>query len=90
MPDQVDLRTPWQKAQAPYVRLRRWWQWRRQGSPRDFPVIVETGQLIRRTDGRKIVWGWHFDLNWMQSPIDPESLWDEMARRYPATIVDRK
>jgi hypothetical protein len=88
MPDpQADLRTPWQKAQGPYIRLRRWWRWRQQGSPRDFPVVVKIGQLIRWPDGEKVVTGWGFDPWRMTATIDAEQLWDGLAERYPRALV---
>lgn len=77
----------------PFKKLRRlrrrvyvWRVWRRQGRPMDGPVVLEVGNLIQQSDGRKMISGWWWDFRYTRPKlVTHENLWEFLADRYPVT-----
>lgn len=70
-------------------RFRIWWLWIRQGRPRDIPVVVKEGRILRDPLGRQHVVAWHWDLSRMQihgDVIDGDLLVAWLVLAYPHTV----
>lgn len=65
--------------------LRVWWAWRRQGRPRDFPVVVKAGRLHASPEGHGAIDGFWLDWKYVDDDVacTMEDLWDRLSAMYP-------
>lgn len=75
-------------------RFKVWLRWRRQGRPRDFPVVMRAGTLTIE-DGEPHITGWYFEgrhmtrafMTYYADGTDSSGeLWDYLVERYPVTV----
>jgi hypothetical protein len=70
-------RIPWWKG---------WLLWRRQGRPRDFPVVADPGRMVILENGGMILSGWSFIDYFMSGTLDLTPGSDDLDRLWEYLI----